>query len=179
MMLSSRLRKLALTVHITASVGWLGAVAAFLALALMGLTSPDIQLMRSAYLVMSLLAWYVILPLCLASLATGILQSLGTVWGLFRHYWVLLKLIVNALSTVILLIHLQPIKYLSSVATGITPSGGEYWPVRVQMVIASSAALLALVVATTLSVYKPQGLTPYGWRKQHERRAYRQARSGG
>ncbi len=179
MMMSPRLRKLALTLHIVASVGWFGAVAAFLALAVVGLTSQNAQLVRGAYLVMSVLAWYVILPLCLASLATGILQSMGTVWGLFRHYWVLLKLIINALSTVILLLHLQPIDYISGVATGGTLSAGAYWPVRVQMVIVSGAALLALVVAITLSVYKPQGLTPYGWRKQHERRAYRQARSVG
>ena len=81
MILSPRLRRLALTIHITVSVGWLGTVAVFLLLALTGLSSGDAQLVQSTYLVMSLLAWYVILPLCSASLATGILQSLGTTWG--------------------------------------------------------------------------------------------------
>ena len=35
----------------------------------------------------------------------------------------------------------------------------------------ASAAVLALLVATTLSVYKPRGVTPYGWRKQREQRS--------
>jgi len=39
------------------------------------------------------------------------------------------------------------------------------------MVIASAAALAALLAATTLGVYKPRGLTSYGWRKLQEQRA--------
>ena len=35
----------------------------------------------------------------------------------------------------------------------------------------AGAALLLLLVVTTLAVYKPRGMTPYGWRKQHEERA--------
>jgi hypothetical protein len=34
----------------------------------------------------------------------------------------------------------------------------------------AALALLVLLVATTLAVYKPRGMTPYGWRKQHEQR---------
>lgn len=169
--MTPRLRKLALTAHITASVGWLGAVVGFLALAVVSLASRDEQSVRGGYLAMGVLAWYVILPLCLASLATGILQSLGTVWGLFRHYWVLLKLAINVLSTLILLLHLQPISYLAGVAAGANFSTGDFRHVRLQMVIASGLAVLALLVATVLSVYKPRGLTPYGQRKQHARRA--------
>lgn len=44
------LRKFVLTVHITLSVGWLGAVVAYLALAIVGLTSSDAQVVRAAYL---------------------------------------------------------------------------------------------------------------------------------
>ena len=174
--MTPRFRKLALTAHITASIGWLGAVVGFLALAVVGLTSRDELLVRGGYLAMGVLAWYVILPLCLASLATGILQALGTVWGLFWHYWVLLKLAINVLSTLILLLHLQPISYLAGVATGANFSTGDFRQVRLQMVIASGLALLALLVATVLSVYKPRGLTPYGQRKQHARRAAASAR---
>ncbi len=165
------LRKLALTVHIVASVGWLGAVAAFLVLAVMGLVGPDALLVRGAYLVMSALAWYAILPLCLASLASGIIQALGTVWGLFRHYWVIVKLAINALSTLILLVHLRPIDVITGIATAGPIVGGAHRQLRVQMAVASGLALLALLVATALSVYKPRGLTPYGWRARHTRRA--------
>jgi hypothetical protein len=165
------LRRLALTAHIVASVGWLGAVAAFLALAVVGLASPDASLVRGAYLVMGVLAWYAILPLCLVSLATGIVQSLGTVWGLFRHYWVLLRLGINLLATLILLVHLRPIDTIVGLAAAGPIVGGAHLQLRAQMAVASGLAVLALLVATVLSVYKPRGLTPYGWRTRHTRRA--------
>ena len=50
MTMTASLRKFALTAHVTCSVGWLGAVAGFLALAVTGLTSPDAQMVRAAYL---------------------------------------------------------------------------------------------------------------------------------
>lgn len=82
-----RLRKFVLTAHLTSSVGWLGAIAAFLALAVAGLTSQDEQTVRAAYLAMELTAWFVTVPLALASLLSGLIQALGTPWGMFRHYW--------------------------------------------------------------------------------------------
>src|SRR5262245_36929126 len=104
-MMSVELRRFALTTHITSSVGWLGSVAAFLALSIAGLSSPDSQMVRSAYMAMHLTTWYVIVPLCLASLLTGVVESFGTSWGLFRHYWVVTKLLLTLLATVILLVH--------------------------------------------------------------------------
>lgn len=64
------LRKFALTAHVTSSVGWLGAVGGFLALAVAGLASPDAQVVRAACLAMELTGWFVIVPLSLASLPT-------------------------------------------------------------------------------------------------------------
>jgi len=169
-MLTPQLRRLALTAHIVASVGWLGAVAAFLALAVVGLVSPDALLVRSAYAVMGALTWYAILPLCLAALATGVVQALGTVWGLFRHYWVLVKLALTLLSTLILLVHLRPIAAIAAIAAAGPIIDGDHAQLRVQLAVAAGLAVLALLLATTLSVYKPQGLTPYGWRTRHMRR---------
>src|ERR687887_134909 len=83
--LTPSLRKLALTAHVTSSVGWLGSVAGFLVLAITGVTSQDSEVVRAAYVAMELVAWYVIVPLSLASLLTGLVQALGTQWGLFRH----------------------------------------------------------------------------------------------
>ncbi|MDP9204142.1 MAG: hypothetical protein M3P12_01640 [Gemmatimonadota bacterium] len=168
MIMTPRLRKLALTAHVTSSVGWLGAVAGFLALAVAGLTSHDAQIVRAAYLGMELTAWFVIVPLSLASPLTGIVMSLGTTWGLFRHYWVLVKFLMTILATIILLLHLQPIGHLARVVEETTLSRGELGGLRVQLVANAGAALLALLVTTTLSVYKPRGLTPYGRRKQQE-----------
>ena len=166
MTMAPGLRKFALTLHVTSSVGWLGAVAGFLALAVAGLTSQSPQLVRAAYIAMDLTAWFVIVPLSLASLLTGLVQSLGTAWGLLRHYWILSKLLLAILATVVLLVHMQPISYMASVAAETTLSSADLRQLRIQLVADAGAALLVLLVATALSVYKPRGMTPYGWRRR-------------
>jgi len=170
MTMTPRLRKFALTAHITSSVGWLGAVAGFLALAVAGLTSQDAQMMRAAYLAMELTGWFVIVPLSLASPLTGLVQSLGTAWGLFRHYWVLVKFLITIPATIVLLLHMQPIGAMAGVAAETPLSSADLGGLRIQLVANAGAALLVLFVATTLSVYKPWGMTRYGRRKQHEQR---------
>ena len=168
--MSPNLRKFVRTAHVIFTVGWLGAVAGFLVLAIVGLTSPDAQMVRAAYPAMDLITRFVIVPLSLLPLLlTGPLLSLGTPWGLFRHYWIIVKLIINILSTLILLVHLQPIGYMARVVTQGTPSSSDR-PIQIQLVVAASAGLLALLVATGLAVYKPRGMTAYGWRKQYEER---------
>jgi hypothetical protein len=168
--LSPSFRKFVRTAHVIFTVGWLGAVAAFLALAIAGLTSQDTQMVRAVYLAMELITRFVILPVSFAPLLlTGPLLSLGTPWGLFRHYWIIVKLLINILSTLILLVHMQPITYLAHVASAGTLSSSDRG-LQIEMVVASSAALFALLVATGLAVYKPRGLTRYGWRKQYEER---------
>jgi hypothetical protein len=164
MTLTPALRKFALTAHVTSSVGWLGAVAGFLALAIAGLASHDAQLVRAAYLAMELTGWCVIVPLSLASLLSGLVQSLGTKWGLFRHYWILAKLLITVVATIILLLHMQPTSRLAAVAAETTLSSADLGGLRIQLVADSCAALAALVAATALAVYKPRGLTPYGQR---------------
>src|SRR5687767_5785950 len=119
------LRKFALTAHVTSSVGWLGAVAGFLALAVAGLTGQDAQTVRAAYFAMNLTAWCVIVPLSLASPLTGIVQSLGTSWGLFRHYWIVIKLVITIPSTIILLLHMKPIGHMARVVAETTLARGE------------------------------------------------------
>ena len=99
------LRKLTITAHVTFSVGWLGAVAAFLVLSIAGLTSQDAEVVRGAYLSMHLISRFVIIPMCFAALGTGLLQALGTPWGLFRYYWILLKFGLAIFATFALLVH--------------------------------------------------------------------------
>jgi hypothetical protein len=159
-----RLRKLALTAHVASSVGWLGAVGAFLALAIAGLTSQDAQLVRAAYLAMDLTGWFVIVPLSLASLPSGLVMSLGTEWGMFRHYWVVAKLLITVLATLLLLVHMQPVGHLARAVAETTLAKGQLAGLRLQLVADAGAALVALLVATALSVYKPRGMTRYGLR---------------
>ena len=170
--MSPGLRKLALTAHVTTSVGWLGAVVAFLALAVVGLTGRDAQTVRGAYIVMEPAAWLVLVPLAFASLLTGLVSSLGTAWGLFRHYWVVFKLLINVFATVVLLMYMETFRLMAAVAAD---PGADLGVVRnASPLVHAALALLLLLVATVLGVYKPQGMTKYGWRKQQERRAVSQ-----
>lgn len=155
-------RKAALTVHIISSVGWLGAIAAFLILAITGLTATDPQLARAAYMGMNLVGWMIIFPLSLASLLSGIIQGLGTVWGLFRHYWVLIKLVITALATALLLVHLQPVTAMAGIALATDLRPSDMNAMRIQLAADAGAAILALLVTSVLSVYKPRGLTRHG-----------------
>lgn len=169
------LRKFALTTHIICSVGWFGAVAGFLALAIAGLTSENAQLVQAVCIAMELVAWFVIVPFALASLLTGLVSSLATKWGLFRYYWVLAKLLITIFATLILLVHLQPISHLADVATKATLFNNDLKKLQVQMVVDAGAALLVLIVTTILAVYKPRGITRYGQRKQLAQRREAQA----
>jgi len=172
--MTPRLRKFALTAHVTTTVGWLGAVVVFLALAVVGLTSQDAQTVRGAYLVMEPTAWFVLVPLAFASLLTGLVQALGTTWGLFRHYWVLFKLLITVVATIVLLSYMDTFSFMASVAAesddlGVVRNSSP----RFHAVL----ALLLLLVATVLAIYKPRGITPYGRRKQREQRAKQPALS--
>jgi uncharacterized membrane protein len=168
MTMTPRLRKFALTAHVASSVGWLGAVVVFLGLAVVGLTSPNAQTVRGAYLVMEPAAWFVLVPLAFASLLTGLVQSLGTTWGLFRHYWVLFKLLINVVATVVLLTYMETFSSMARVAAD--PSADLGVVRNASPMLHAGAALLLLLVATTLAVYKPRGMTRYGQRKEQEHR---------
>lgn len=167
MTMTPSLRKFALTVHLTFSVGWIGAVFAYLGLGVAAVTSQDMQTVRATWVAMELTGWYVIVPLAFASLLTGLVMSLGTQWGLFRHYWVLISLVLTIFATIILLLHMPTVSFLADVAAeadnaNLRRLGGD--------LLHPGIGLFVLLVIQVLNVYKPRGLTPYGWRKQHEQR---------
>jgi uncharacterized membrane protein len=168
MIMSPRLRKFALTAHITVSVGWIGAVIGYLALVATTMTSKEEQMVRSAYLAMEQITWLALVPLALASLVTGIVMSLGTQWGLFQHYWVVAKLLLTVLSTTVMLSYTKTVSFLADVAADPSADFG-----RLQGgggLLHPGVGLLVLLLIVILSVYKPKGMTRYGWRKQQERR---------
>lgn len=172
MTMTARVRKFALTAHVTSSVGWLGAVGSSLALAVVGLTGQDAQTVRAVYLALDLTGWFVLVPLSVVSLVTGLVQSLGTSWGLFRHYWILTKLLLNVFATVVLLLYMPTLGYVAGIADESTWSGADIDVLRnPSPAIHAGGALLLLLAAVTLSVYKPRGMTRYGQRQRHELRA--------
>jgi hypothetical protein len=170
--MSPGLRKFALAVHLTVSVGWVGAVAAYLALDMTAATGEDAQALRAAYLAMESIARFVIVPLALASLLTGLVMSLGTKWGLFRHYWVLISLVLTLVATAVLLVETRAISSLADMAADPTTSGEDLRAMP-NTLVHSIGGTVVLLVVLVLNTYKPQGLTRYGWRKLQAERTER------
>lgn len=162
MTMSRNLRKFTFTTHVTSSLGWVGAVITFLAMAVIALTSRDERTVRGAYLVMAPAAWFVLVPLAHASLLSGVVLSLGTTWGLFRYYWVVLKLGITMFCTVILLIYMGTFREMAGIAAD--PVVNLDAIRNASPVLHASVALVLLLIATALGVYKPLGLTAYGRR---------------
>ena len=158
--MTPRQRKFTFATHIVSSLGWLGAVVTFLALAVIGLRSQDETTVRGAYLVMAPTAWFVLVPLAHASLLSGIALSLGSAWGLFRHYWVVLKLLMTVFATVILLVYMATFRQMADVAAD--PAVNLSAVRNPSPLVHSILALLVLAAATVLGVYKPFGTTGYG-----------------
>ena len=165
MTMSPRLRKAVLTAHVVTSVGWLGAVVAYLALDITATTSTDSGRVRAAYLAMDMTVTSAIVPLALAAVVIGLINALGTPWGLFRHYWVLAKLLLTLVATAVLLVESRTISALAHAAVGSADPGAL--PTTLPH---SIGGLVVLLLAMILSIYKPRGVTRHGWRKQQEQR---------
>jgi hypothetical protein len=123
--------------------------------------------MRSAWIAMELMGWSVIVPLALAALVTGVVISLGTPWGLVRHYWVLISFGLTILATAVLVLHMPSVSATAQIARD---ADGEQLGQLGGDLGHAVGGLVFLLVITILNVHKPQGLTPYGWRKQQEAR---------
>lgn len=159
-------RKLALSVHLTCSVGWIGAVVAYLGLGVAAVNASDDATMRSAWVAMEITGWFVIVPLAVLSLLTGLVMSLGTKWGLFRYYWVAISFVLTLLCTVVLILHMPSVSSKVDVALKVEGEalealGGDLFHPGIGLVI--------LLVVQILNIYKPPGLTRYGWRQQQPR----------
>ena len=168
MALSPGIRKLVLTAHIVTSVGWLGAVLAYLPLDVIASASQDVRTVRAAFLAMEVTVCYVIVPLGLASVLIGIVNALGAPWGLLRHYWVVVKLLLTLFATTILLLEAQTIRNMAALAA--SSADPRQLPGSLPHSIGGSVVLL---IITILSVYKPRGLTRHGWRNQQQHRGHR------
>jgi hypothetical protein len=170
--MSPAVRKLALAIHLTTSVGWIGAVAGYLALDVTVTTSGDPSVVRAAWVAMGLIASRVIVPLAIASLLTGLVMALGTKWGLFRHWWVLISFLLTVGATGVLLSETRVIAASASVAADPTSTTDQLLALP-STLPHSVGGLVVLLAVQVLNIYKPQGLTPYGWRKlQEERRRH-------
>jgi hypothetical protein len=164
MTLSPAARRAALFVHVTVSVGWTGALLCYLALSVAAWRSQDPETVRGAWTAMDVTGWWVIVPLAIGSLVSGVVLSLGTRWGLFRYYWVLLAFILTSFAVLVLLLHMPSVSATADVARetsgeSVLTLGGDLFH--------SGLGLVVLLTIGVLNAYKPSGMTPYGWRRQN------------
>ena len=154
-------RKALLVLHVAISVGLMGAVAAFLLLAVVGSATGDGGRAAIVYPTMDLIARLLIVPLTVVTLAVGILQSLLTRWALLRHWWVVAKLVLSSLTLGVLLLQIDGIR-LASEAVGDAAHFAGLSELRWSFVIHATGGLLVLAIALVLSIYKPAGRTGWG-----------------
>ena len=77
-------------------------------------------------------------------------------------YWVLVKFLLTVFATIILLLHMPTVSYFAGVAA--KTDSANVFGLRGELIHAGGG-LLVLLVITVLNVYKPRGMTRYGWRK--------------
>lgn len=154
--LTGRSRRLVRAAHVVVAGGWLGLVVAMLALGVAGLFAPPDAAPEATYRLMHVIGGRVIPPMAVATLATGVVLSLLTPWGLIRHWWVATKIVVG-LAVILTAVSLTD-TWLEQAT--VDPSG----PAGVRLVATSLAHLGLLAFATVISVDKPWGRTPRGRR---------------
>ena len=174
MQMGPGLRRAALAVHVVSSVGWIGAAAAYLVLGVAAGISDDPATVRAAWIAMELIGWYGIVPISILALITGLIMSLGTPWGLFRHYWVLIALVLTVVSLIVLIAHMPTVSATAALArtaddSTVAQLGGD--------VLHPALGLLVLIVVAVLNLYKPRGLTAHGRRQQAQARGTEAART--
>ncbi|MEV4670843.1 hypothetical protein AB0K34_04240 [Actinomadura sp. NPDC049382] len=158
-----RLRMPLLTVHVTVSVGWIGAIIAYLVVNAVALTSSDLAQVRGAYLLMDPLLRFAIAPLAVASLVTGVILALVTRWGLLRHRWVVASLWLTIVAVALLFVHMST-EVAELTARAADPSMD---PRTDRADLPNTVAgLLLVTVPLVLNIYKPRGLTRRGRRLQ-------------
>jgi SNF family Na+-dependent transporter len=168
MSMAPPLRTLALAIHLTVAGGWIGAVVAYLALHIAADWSRDPQTVRAAWIAMELTGWFVIVPLAIASLMTGLVMALGTPWGLLRHYWTLLALVLTVFAVVVLVMHMPTVSTRADAARDAEPALLD----EIEGDLPHPAIGLGVLLGIQwLNVYKPRGMTPHGQRKRYQRRA--------
>jgi hypothetical protein len=174
MLMPPALRRAALALHVIISVGWIGAAMAYLALGLAAAASDRPFTVRAAWVAMELTGLYVIVPLGCLALLTGLALSLGTAWGLIRHYWVLIAFILSSAALAVLVLHMPSVSAAAATARtsddrAVLAMGGD--------VLHPALGLVVLVVVAVLNLYKPRGLTRYGVRRRAEQRQTDRVRS--
>jgi hypothetical protein len=162
-----RARRLVLVLHVISSVGWLGLNLGVLVLAVTGATTDDPQTQHAVYRVMGVLGDVLLLPISLTAFVTGLVLALGTVWGLFRHRWVVVKFWLTLIAVILTPLSLLPGIHETVAIVSSTPPDrlADMGGAAVDGISAGCVSTCMYVTCVVLSVFKPWGRTKGGRRK--------------
>ncbi len=150
-----------LTLHVIVSVGWNGV--AFAQLALASTAAADANLRHATYELMHVIDRTLDIPLALLTLITGIVMSVGTKWGLLRHWWIVAKLTITVVAVIS---GGAVVRTLIVSADHATRGATTTAPTQTFALIVCACAMNVLfITATVLSTAKPWGRTPRGNRE--------------
>ncbi|WP_444947373.1 hypothetical protein [Micromonospora ureilytica] len=152
-------RKVWLTLHVGIGVGWLGISTGMLLLAIIGATADSHELQHGAYLLLSKFEILLAIPSVFLTIITGVVMSLGTPWGLLKHTWVLVKLVI-ALVLPFLAFFEGP--WIEELEARSAPNLIETGTTGMLLIGAMGLFAALLWTATILSVFKPWGRTRWG-----------------
>ncbi|MEV5593464.1 DUF2269 domain-containing protein [Streptomyces sp. NPDC052496] len=172
--LSRPARRALLVIHVAVSVGWLGLTLGLLTLSVTGYTSGSLDTTVAAYRAMKIFSDWLLLPVALTALVSGLVLSFGTPWGLARHRWIVVKFWLTLATVLLTAFSLRPgIDRLAADAVAGTPDTG------LSMVSAPSVATATYLFVTAVSVLKPWGLTKRGSRLRAAQSARARDRAAG
>ncbi len=150
MKLSPWQHKLLLTVHVTAAVSLVGTDLVLVALGVSGVRGAD---PRAVYPAAYLVEAWLVAPLVVVALGTGVLQAVLSSWGLVRYWWVTIKLVTTAVFTGLVVFLLVP--KLAASAGAATAGEAFTAAERLPLAIVPAFAVAVLALNVALGVYKP------------------------
>lgn len=161
--MAPRTRRIWLVLHVGMSVGWLGLSLAMTTLAAVGLVAGSPALRHGAYEVMHIFDLAIVIPSMVLAIVTGLVVSLGTKWGLVKHWWVLVKFGIALSIPLVAAVESQWVQELGErTADPAAEPGG----LGIALLVCLGGYTAALWTATVLSVVKPWGRTRWGGASQ-------------
>jgi hypothetical protein len=155
--LGPRTRKSILLVHIASAGAWLGIDVVMAVLVFTALFTDDDRTKALSFQALGLVAVWPLLTMGMLCLLTGILLGLGSRYGLFRYWWVAVKLALNLLLSGLVLVALAP-EVADAAERARQFDAGLPAPLGVgDLIFPPIVSPTALLVAMVLAVFKPWG----------------------
>jgi len=158
--MSRRTRRVWLTLHIGVSAGWLGVALTMTALAITGVVTDSHSVRHGAYELLHIVDLAAAIPSMALSIITGLVVSLGTKWGLVKHWWVLVKFGISL--TIPVIAGTLESSLADELAIRTADPAGQPGGVGIALTVCLASFTAALWIATILSVVKPWDRTRWG-----------------